>query len=317
MKSIENLRIRKVKVEVKGKMIEYDEYFLVDNNGEEIFNRDIEIENDERLYDIYKKQSNLLTNIEIKKIRQKYNLTQKDYALVIGVGEITVHRFEKGAIQTEAVDSIMRLSDDPDNMSFLLLQNKGNITTDLYEKLIARISELKTLKRHAIANIENIDTKKLEFRETFAESVAKSIVFHYNTKVDEMAADYDITPEYITPLKLQKLLYYVQGISLCIFGKKAFSEKIKAWSYGPVVEEIYHKYKANHNKELEIIDYNENISQGLLKIIEEVIFSYGRIEANNLIDFTHEEDPWKNTRRNCEITLDKIKEYFSKVYNIN
>ena len=39
----ESLRIRRIKVEVKSKMIEYDEYYLVNDNDEEIFNRDIEI----------------------------------------------------------------------------------------------------------------------------------------------------------------------------------------------------------------------------------------------------------------------------------
>ena len=110
MEKMGNLRIRKAKVNVKGTLIEYDEYYLVDEMAEEIFDRNIEIENDKQLYDIYKKQNNLLTNSEIKKIRQKYGLTQKEYALVIGVGEVTVHRFENGAIQTEAIDSIMELS---------------------------------------------------------------------------------------------------------------------------------------------------------------------------------------------------------------
>lgn len=317
MKNRENLRIRKVKVEVKGKMIEYDEYYLVDANGKEIFDRDIEIENDERLYDIYKKQNNLLTNSEIKKIRQKYNLTQRDYALAIGVGEITVHRFEKGAIQTESVDSIMRLSDDPDNMSFLLLQNRKNITSDLYELLVSKINELKMLKKHAIVDISKIDVPNLDFHEISAKDVAKNIIFQYNFKVDELAKNYEIIPEYITPLKLQKLLYYVQGLSLQVFGKKAFPEKIKAWNYGPVVEEVYHEYKGNRSKELEIEieNCNDHVSSGLWKIIDEVIVSYGRIEATNLIDFTHEEDPWKNTEKNCEITLDKMIDYFAKVYN--
>ena len=132
MEKMGNLRIRKAKVNVKGTLIEYDEYYLVDEMGEEIFDRNIEIENDKQLYDIYKKQNNLLTNSEIKKIRQKYGLTQKEYALVIGVGEVTVHRFENGAIQTEAIDSIMKLSNDPDNMAFLLFQNRNNKDESLY-----------------------------------------------------------------------------------------------------------------------------------------------------------------------------------------
>ena len=315
MKNMDNLRIRKVQVNVKGSLIEYDEYYLVDENGEEVFDRNIEIENDQRLYDIYKKQNNLLTNFEIKKIRQKYSLTQKEYALVIGVGEITIHRFEKGAIQTEAVDSIMKLSNDPDNMYFLLLQNRKNIGESLYSLLLKRIKELQTLKRHALVDINKFDLDVLEFEEESAIDIAKNIINIYNAKVDELVRNYDIAPEYITNLKLQKLLYFVQAICLMIFGKKAFPEKILAWSYGPVVNDVYQQYKQNHasgiNSELNV----KNVSSGLYKIINEVVNCYGSIEANKLIDFTHEEEPWIKTEINKEIDIDLIKNYFNKVYD--
>lgn len=316
MKNNKNLRVRKTQVDVKGSLIEYDEYYLVDENGEEIFDRNIEIENDQRLYDIYKKQNNLLTNTEIKKIRQKYELTQKEYALVIGVGEITVHRFEKGSIQTEAVDSIMRLSNDPDNMSFLLLQNRKNIGEKLYNTLLDKIKELQILKRHAIVDINKFDLKVLKFEEESAIDVAKNIINIYNSKVDELVRNYDITPEYITNLKLQKLLYFVQALCLMIFGKKAFSEKILAWPYGPVINEVYQKYKPNRANEIVSEKFIKNISSGLYKVIEEVVTCYGSIEANKLIDFTHEEEPWKNAEINSEIDIESIRNYFNKVYDI-
>lgn len=316
MKNNKNLRVRKTQVDVKGSLIEYDEYYLVDENGEEIFDRNIEIENDQRLYDIYKKQNNLLTNTEIKKIRQKYELTQKEYALVIGVGEITVHRFEKGSIQTEAVDSIMRLSNDPDNMSFLLLQNRKNIGEKLYNTLLDKIKELQILKRHAIVDINKFDLKVLKFEEENAIDVAKNIINIYNSKVDELVRNYDITPEYITNLKLQKLLYFVQALCLMIFGKKAFSEKILAWPYGPVINEVYQKYKPNRTNEIVSEKFIKNISSGLYKVIEEVVTCYGSIEANKLIDFTHEEEPWKNAEINSEIDIESIRNYFNKVYDI-
>ena len=60
-----NIRKRNVEVEVKNKIISYEEYYVVDDNGEEIFDRDIEILNDERLYDVYKRENNLLTNKEV------------------------------------------------------------------------------------------------------------------------------------------------------------------------------------------------------------------------------------------------------------
>ena len=309
-----NLRVRKVKVQVKDKIISYDEYYLVDEFGEEIFNRDIEIENDNRLYNIYKKQKNLLTSTEIKEIRKKYGLTQKEYASIIGVGEITVHRFEKGAIQTEAVDSIMRLSNNPNNMYFLLLKNKDNINNSLYKSTLNKVQELMTLKRHELIDINTFDKKLLSFEEENVIDVAENIIKIYNEKVDKLVNEYNIVPEYITNLKLQKLLYYVQAISLQVFEKTAFKEKIMAWSYGPAVNEVYQKYKVNHSNEIKTENNTKKISYGLEKVINEVINSYGSMEATKLIDFTHEEDPWKNTEINKEIKVDIIKEYFNKVY---
>ncbi|HIR58426.1 MAG TPA: DUF4065 domain-containing protein [Candidatus Onthousia excrementipullorum] len=311
-----NLRVRKVKVQVKDKIISYDEYYLVDELGEEIFNREIEIENDNRLYNTYKKQKNLLTSTEIKEIRKKYGLTQKEYAFIIGVGEITIHRFEKGAIQTEAVDSIMRLSNNPNNMYFLLLKNKNNITDSLYKSTLNKVQELITLKRHELIDINAFDKKLLSFKEENAIDVAENIIKIYNEKVDKLVKEYNIVPEYITNLKLQKLLYYVQAISLQVFEKLAFKEKIMAWSYGPVVNEVYQKYKENHSNEIKIDGKVKKISSGLEKVINEVIDSYGSMEANKLIDFTHEEEPWKNTEINKEIKTDIIKKYFNKVYEV-
>ena len=311
-----NLRVRKVKVQVKDKTISYDEYYLVNELGEEIFNREIEIENDNRLYNTYKKQKNLLTSTEIKEIRKKYGLTQKEYAFIIGVGEITIHRFEKGAIQTEAVDSIMRLSNNPNNMYFLLLKNKNNITDSLYKSTLNKVQELMTLKRHELIDINAFDKKLLSFKEENAIDVAENIIKIYNEKVDRLVKEYNIVPEYITNLKLQKLLYYVQAISLQVFKKIAFKEKIMAWSYGPVVNEVYQKYKENHSNEIKIDGKVKKISNGLEKVINEVIDSYGSMEANKLIDFTHEEEPWKNTEINKEIKTDIIKEYFNKVYEV-
>lgn len=63
--SKDNLRVRKVQVKVKESLIEYDEFYLVDENEKEIF--DWKIENDKRLYDIYKKKNKYPTNEEIKK----------------------------------------------------------------------------------------------------------------------------------------------------------------------------------------------------------------------------------------------------------
>ena len=86
-----------------------------------------------------------------------------------------------------------------------------------------------------------------------------------------MVRNYDVVPEYITNLKSQKLLYFVQAMCLMIFDKRAFPEKILAWPYGPVVNEVYQQYKQNHAGEINSKSNVKELSSGLYKIIDEVI----------------------------------------------
>ena len=129
---------------------------------------------------------------------------------------------------------------------------------------------------------ESFDLEVLKFEEETAINVAENIISIYNSKVDELVKNYDIIPEYITNLKLQKLLYFVQALCLMVFDKPAFSEKILAWEYGPVVKEVYRKYKTNRKKEIKTETNIKNISSGLYEIINEVVTCYGSIEANKL-----------------------------------
>ena len=46
----------------------------------------------------------------------------------------------------------------------------------------------------------------------------------------------------ISNLKLQKILYYVQGYVLKETNHPAFNAEIYNWQYGPVVEEVYFEY---------------------------------------------------------------------------
>ena len=314
----ENIKIRRVTTEVKGIEITFDEYYRVDpNTGEEIFDRELEIKNDAIVYDIYKKQKGLLTNAEIKEIRKKYEMNQKEYALAIGVGEVTVNRFENGAIQTEATDAIMRLSEDPDNMYNLLVKNQINIPENIYDVFLKRVNELRLLKSHRIAEYNEEKISCLEFNTIDINDVADNVIEKYNKQYELLNEQYkvDTNCEYITPLKLQKLLYYIQGMALCIYGKPAFINKIYAWSYGPVVDEIYHKYKTKGKRPIATPKNINKISEGLSSVIDIVIEGYGKYNAGSLIDLTHEETPWKDTEKDMEITQDSIREYFNKVYN--
>ena len=47
----------------------------------------------------------------------------------------------------------------------------------------------------------------------------------------------------VTPLMLQKLLYYIQGWSFVLNGREMFEENCEAWVHGPVYKDVYNIFK--------------------------------------------------------------------------
>lgn len=309
------IKIRKSEVEIKNTIIVYDEKYVVDENGEEIFDRDIEIENDKKLFDEYKKIKGLLTSKEIKNIRKKYDLNQKEFAKILGLGEVSINRFENGSIQTESIDSMIRLANEVPNMKLLINKNKEHISLVLYEKVSNILKELEIMKEHALVDLKVFDVQNEKLDTVSVNLIADNIIKEYNELKHYIAIKYNVDREYITNLKLQKLLYYVQGISLKLYGKPAFNERIIAWNYGPVVEKIYNEYK-NGKEGIKEPKEKEEVCTALQRIISNVVTTYGNIEATKLIEFTHNEEPWKKTKRNCEIKLKDIEDYFNLIYDI-
>lgn len=202
-------------------------------------------------------------------------------------------------------------------MYSLLIKNKSNLSEKDFNVFLKKINMLKNLKKHKIAHFNINDFMELSFETESVDNVTNQLINEYNNQIDKVSKKYGIeyncgAAEYITPLKLQKLLYYIQGLTLRIYGKPAFSNDIFAWQYGPVVETIYKKYKGRSPISTPKINYE--ICDGLKKIIELIVSSYGQIEAGALIDLTHDEDPWINSINSNIIDIDRIKEYFNKVY---
>jgi uncharacterized phage-associated protein len=120
----------------------------------------------------------------------------------------------------------------------------------------------------------------------------------------------------ISNLKLQKLLYYAQGFHMAMHGgEPLFPEPVVAWDHGPVIEAIYHRYKSygwqgiDRPNDFDIDDYCPEVRE-LLTTVYRV---YGQFSAKGLEDMTHQEPPWNDTPRNGVISLESLREYFSKL----
>lgn len=119
----------------------------------------------------------------------------------------------------------------------------------------------------------------------------------------------------LTPIKLQKILYYVYVECLRTHQVKLFDEPIEKWKFGPVVSSVYHNFKTYGVKHIEeptssfVFDVtqdglkfeeipfkNESITicpevKKTIKVkVEELI----NVDPFELVERTHKEEPWKS-----------------------
>lgn len=116
----------------------------------------------------------------------------------------------------------------------------------------------------------------------------------------------------ISNLKLQKMLYYMQGFHLAFFGTPLFEEEIKAWQYGPVVPSVYEEYKRYESKAIDlpegpVIELTEDEEA----VFDNVYDEYNQFSAVALMKMTHEESPWRSTEIGQVIDKGKIKQFFN------
>jgi len=123
----------------------------------------------------------------------------------------------------------------------------------------------------------------------------------------------------LTPMRVQKLLYYVQGWSLAQRDRAAFSERIEAWAHGPVVKEVY-KALGEFGRNAVPCEWGSGSVLGLEdRCHAEAVWQvYKPYSAISLSDMTHQEKPWMDARGNLpreaksnkEITHSSMRDYF-------
>lgn len=144
----------------------------------------------------------------------------------------------------------------------------------------------------------------------------------------------------ISNLQLQKIIYYIQAAFLVEKNEVCFNESILNWTYGPVVDEVYREFRTfgyapiprqevylninysskNDRINIERKKFNDNIFYNCDKgIIEKMVNIYSNMEPFDLVNKTHSEDPWRNTKQNDIIPIESIRFYYAnninKLYN--
>lgn len=125
----------------------------------------------------------------------------------------------------------------------------------------------------------------------------------------------------ITNLKLQKILYYIQGYFFKYLGEAAFDDNIESWRYGPVVPSVYYEYcsyvsneiQANYDLDDDVQKISKNKND--CKIIDRVVDACETLSAVALVNKTHQEAPWANSHEDglysaTVISTESIRDFF-------
>ena len=119
----------------------------------------------------------------------------------------------------------------------------------------------------------------------------------------------------ITPLKMQKLVYFAHGWHLALVDRPLLSETIQAWQFGPVISSLYQAFKHFGAKpiqaeamvvtqygylpaELEREAQSAEEAEVAGAVIGRVWDQYGKLTASQLTTMTHSQDsPWSQVPR--------------------
>ncbi len=287
-------------IEIKGKEYNYKRLIgYCKNCGEEISSNEINDENINRIDKVYRNEENIITTEEINRILSKYKIGKKPLSKLLGWGEVTLIRYLNGDVPSKIYsEQLYKILNNHEYMSRLIDENKNLITERAYNNVKDAISELK--------------------KRTFENSI--------NTDIDMIAEYIIVIGKEITPLALQKILYYAQGFYKAFFGKFLFEDDCQAWVHGPVYVNIYEKYKEFKSANICIdIDYDieDTIVDEKREILNAIIKYFGYYNGKALEKMSHYETPWINARKgllptensNNIMNKEDIKEYFEKVKN--
>ena len=252
----------------------------------------------------YRKAEEVITVEDIERLMKLYNIGKAPLSLALGFGEVTITRYLAGQVPSKEYSDIMlHALASASYMKELLDQNREKIGETAYKKAYTAATQLENL--YVAVPVELL-----------------AVIAYIFSALHE-----------VTPLTLQKLLYYMQGNSAAIYDKPLFDAPCEAWVHGPVYRNVYNlfrDFKYNPIDDDRFVPLKESalpLTPEAKEVVDRVLDTFGMYSGKVLESITHKEAPWLDARRgflpdetsHAEISLDAMKAYFKKVdekYNI-
>ena len=252
----------------------------------------------------YRKAEEVITVEDIERLMKLYNIGKAPLSLALGFGEVTITRYLAGQVPSKEYSDIMlHALASASYMKELLDQNREKIGETAYKKAYTAATQLENL--YVAVPVELL-----------------AVIAYIFSALHE-----------VTPLTLQKLLYYIQGNYTAIYDKPLFDAPCEAWVHGPVYRNVYNlfrDFKYNPIDDDRFVPLKESalpLNPEAKEVVDRVLDTFGMYSGKVLESITHKEAPWLDARKgflpdetsHAEISLDAMKSYFKKVdekYNI-
>lgn len=249
----------------------------------------------------FRQTEDIISIEEIKRLMSVYNIGKMPLALALGFGEVTVTRYLDGQVPSKPYSDIMKKAlSSPKYMRDLLEKNRTKVGETAYKKAIKAIVE--------IDHLFNAVSDKMLI----------SIAYMFEQMQE------------VTPLALQKMLYYIQGIYMVLYKEPLFPEECRAWLHGPVYNKVYDLFRdfkynpIEDNRFIFLHGKAKVLSEEERRVLDLVIGSFGIYSGKTLEKITHNEKPWIDARQNYEegepsneiMPKEAIGEYFNRISTV-
>lgn len=271
--------------------------------GEEISVLGLLDKNIQEIDEQYRIAEGIISINDIEKLTELYKIGKAPLSLALGFGEVTIARYLAGQIPSKEYSDIMKSAlTSPAYMENMLIQNRDKISETAYSKALMATKSLK--------NLFSVSDKML-----------RVISYIFKNLVE------------VTPLMLQKLLYFIQGMSYALLGRPMFVEDCEAWIHGPVYPEVYNLFRNFKYNPIDDVRFvllegtADELTSEERRVIDLVLNTFGVYGGKVLEKITHNEAPWKNARKGYSdsvpskepLSKDSIKAYYeliNKKYNV-
>lgn len=294
--------------------------------NQDLYVNEIEDENNERIYQIYREKANIIKPEDIIKLREKYDISQRELTSILGFGKMTINRYERGGLPTKSQSDYIKLlieNDDKFIEKAKEAYEKNNINDKTYNKIISEEVEKDISKKEVQDNIRRY-LKSVLNRKPDIYNGYKSLDLE---KIENIISYIASKVKNLTITSLNKYLWYIDMLSfnertVAITGLTYQNQK-----FGPTI--VYKKYdelsllddkytrediETENGNTTKIISNNnfklDKISSSEKEIIDTIIKLLKDKNVTDISEISHREDGWKKTKR-----LEKIS--FEYAMNLN